>query len=395
MELLRPLWEKSCDDGAGITAEYYGVYAIKRPDFVEKAKEYCGKRVVGIEETTQDNIADIISRGISDGMSQARLKESIQEEMGSKATAARAKLIARQETMTALATGQFDMMKAAGATTKTWHHRDQKNPRDGKNGKANHVKLNNETVGIDEKFSNGLRYPRDPEEGSRPEEVINCRCYLTYGGWGVQDSHASSNPSGNINISPDGQVSQTDWINSLTEDEKEALHANTGPDNRGIQKMLRGEIQGNDEIKKWAANVESALEKATLSSDLQVKRGSNIYALIGLMDLPEEMTYEDVVDAVKTTPAQFIGKVISDDAFLSTSLLSGRSFKGVARYSINLKKGTHAAYVSNFADGLDDEIVKEVLVQRKTKFKVTNINLGVDDFMGYDIIQVSMETVAE
>lgn len=179
-ELLRPLWEKSCDDGAGITAEYYGVFAIKRPDFVEKAKKYCGKRVVGIEETTRDNIADIISRGISDGMGQARLKKAIREEMGSRATEARAKLIARQETMTALATGQFDMMKAAGATTKTWHHRDQKDPRDGKDGKVDHIQWEGTTVGIDEKFPNGLRFPRDPED-SRAEEVINCRCYLTYG----------------------------------------------------------------------------------------------------------------------------------------------------------------------------------------------------------------------
>ena len=100
--------------------------------------------------------------------------------MGSRATEARAKLIARQETMTALATGQFDMMKAAGATTKTWHHRDQKDPRDGKDGKVDHIQWEGTTVGIDEKFPNGLRFPRDPEDG-RAEEVINCRCYLTYG----------------------------------------------------------------------------------------------------------------------------------------------------------------------------------------------------------------------
>ena len=42
--------------------------------------------------------------------------------------------------------------------------------------------LEGETVPIDGKFSNGLRYPRDPDDG-RPEELINCRCYLTYGGF--------------------------------------------------------------------------------------------------------------------------------------------------------------------------------------------------------------------
>ena len=74
------------------------------------------------------------------------------------------------------------MMKAAGAKEKTWKHRPQKNPRDGKHGKVDHVRLDGETVGIDEKFSNGLRFPRDPED-DRPEELINCRCYLVYGGF--------------------------------------------------------------------------------------------------------------------------------------------------------------------------------------------------------------------
>ena len=83
--------------------------------------------------------------------------------------------------MTSLATGQFDIMKAAGATSKTWHHRPQKDPRDGSNG-PDHVSMEGETVGIDEAFSNGLKYPRDPDVG-KPEEVINCRCYVTYEGF--------------------------------------------------------------------------------------------------------------------------------------------------------------------------------------------------------------------
>lgn len=103
--------------------------------------------------------------------------------MGPGTTRARAKLIAQQETSMSLATGQFDTMKAAGATTKEWHHRDpQKDPRDGTHGKVNHVILEGETVAIDKPFSNGLMYPRDPAD-DRPEEVIRCRCYLTYGGF--------------------------------------------------------------------------------------------------------------------------------------------------------------------------------------------------------------------
>lgn len=178
--LFTLLWKKAYDDGAALNAESYGLMGIDRPDFVSAAKINGGKRIVGIEQTTRDSIADIIARGIANGVSQSELKKSILSEMD--ASPARAKLIARQETATALATGQFDMMRAAGAKTKTWHHRQQRNPRDGTNGKPNHVAMEGETVPMDAKFSNGLRYPRDPEDG-RPEQLINCRCYLTYGGF--------------------------------------------------------------------------------------------------------------------------------------------------------------------------------------------------------------------
>lgn len=179
-KLFNPLWKKTYNDGADISEDVYSLTDVDRPEFVSSVKIKGGKRIVGIEHTTRDKITDIISRGISEGLSQAKLKESIQTEM-KEASPARVKLIARQETMTALATGQFDMMKSAGATTKTWHHRPQQNPRDGSHG-PNHVALEGETVAIDAKFSNGLRFPRDPDD-PRPEEIINCRCYLTYGGF--------------------------------------------------------------------------------------------------------------------------------------------------------------------------------------------------------------------
>lgn len=179
MNLFNPLWRKTYNDGVSISEDGYGLTDLVRPEFVSSAKINGGKRIVGIEQTTRDKIADIIVRGVSEGLSQVSLRESIQNTMST--TKSRAKLIARQETMTALATGQFDTMKAAGAKTKTWHHRPQKNPRDGSHG-PNHVILNGETVAIDAKFSNGLRYPRDPND-PRPEELINCRCYLTYGGF--------------------------------------------------------------------------------------------------------------------------------------------------------------------------------------------------------------------
>lgn len=181
--IFTPLWKQAYADGAEVAAESYGLVDLVRPELVSQARLNGGKRVVGIQDTTQKNIADIIARGVENGSSQRSLRAEVLTAMGPETTRTRAKLIAQQETAMSLATGQFDTMKAAGATTKEWHHRDpQKDPRDGTNGKVDHVSLEGETVAIDEPFSNGLMYPRDPNDG-RPEEVIRCRCYLTFGGF--------------------------------------------------------------------------------------------------------------------------------------------------------------------------------------------------------------------
>ena len=44
--------------------------------------------------------------------------------------------------------------------------------------RASHAAIDNETVPISDKFSNGLMYPS--QMGGPPEEVINCRCDVVY-----------------------------------------------------------------------------------------------------------------------------------------------------------------------------------------------------------------------
>ena len=122
-------------------------------------------------------ISRIVANGIEAGIGREKMADEILQEYEIQ-TRSRARLIADQETVMTLETGHYDMMQKSGATTKTWHHRPQKNPRDGSNGGPNHVKMDGETVPIDARFSNGLRYPCDPEGPAR--ETIKCRCYVTY-----------------------------------------------------------------------------------------------------------------------------------------------------------------------------------------------------------------------
>lgn len=56
-----------------------------------------------------------------------------------------------------------------GEASKTWRTHHSKNPRKG------HARLNGQTVGIDEKFSNGARYPGD-WGALKASEVANCHC---------------------------------------------------------------------------------------------------------------------------------------------------------------------------------------------------------------------------
>ena len=54
--------------------------------------------------------------------------------------------------------------------------------------RRSHRRLDGERVGVDEKFSNGLRYPGDPSGSA--EEVYNCRCTIVASVEGVDQSAA-------------------------------------------------------------------------------------------------------------------------------------------------------------------------------------------------------------
>lgn len=71
----------------------------------------------------------------------------------------------------ALGFGGHDAAKAAGLGTKTWVVTSS-NPR------SSHAAMNGETVGIDELFSNGAKWPGDPSLDV--DETAGCTCEVTY-----------------------------------------------------------------------------------------------------------------------------------------------------------------------------------------------------------------------
>ena len=176
-EIFNPLWKQTYAAGTKLAADAYAIRGIDRPELISPAKIQGGQRVTHVTQTTKDNIGRIVAQGIESGNSREQLVAEILQEYEIQSKS-RAKLIADQETITTLETGHYDMMRSSGAVTKTWHHRPQKNPRDGRDGGPNHVAMDGETVPIDGTFRNGLRYPCDPMGPAR--ETIKCRCYVTY-----------------------------------------------------------------------------------------------------------------------------------------------------------------------------------------------------------------------
>jgi SPP1 gp7 family putative phage head morphogenesis protein len=80
----------------------------------------------------------------------------------------RSTTIARTEVGSITTRARFVAMREAGVSKHEWISARDKNVRE------SHEKVDGEIVEIGEEFSNGLRFPLDPE--GEAEEVINCRC---------------------------------------------------------------------------------------------------------------------------------------------------------------------------------------------------------------------------
>ena len=179
--VFKPLWSQSYDAGTKLAERLYNIRGVQRPELLSHAKMHGGQRIKNVTQTTKDNIARIVANGIEAGIGREKMADEILQEYEIQSRS-RARLIADQETVTSLEMGHYDMMRTSGATTKTWHHRPQKNPRE------THVRLDNTTISIDEWFDLGngvkMKFPCDPDAIGNSKAVaaesIKCRCYLTY-----------------------------------------------------------------------------------------------------------------------------------------------------------------------------------------------------------------------
>lgn len=136
-----------------------------------------------LSQTTIGKVFDTIKSGIENNKSISDIGTDIKDV--AKVSLSRADTIARTEVLTANSIGQAAAMNDAGSVLpelyKVWVNANDERVRGNPSGeypnsKADHWDIAGEPIPYDQKFKNGLAYPR--EGGGPAHQVINCRCTM-------------------------------------------------------------------------------------------------------------------------------------------------------------------------------------------------------------------------
>jgi SPP1 gp7 family putative phage head morphogenesis protein len=170
-EVSRPYFEEAVRRGYETVTLEVGVGA----GFDEQAPEprlqidYQLRQLAGVSETVRHGLEQVIAEGLSSDESPRELAARIREYY-SGLSAGRAQTIARTEIARAYNQARADAMRTMGITTHEWlSARDERV----RTAPFNHA-IDGERVTVGMPFSNGLRFPGDPQ--GEPGNVINCRC---------------------------------------------------------------------------------------------------------------------------------------------------------------------------------------------------------------------------
>lgn len=134
------------------------------------------KAFADISATHSERIMKAVTDGVDAGKSVGEIADTISQTfLDPKEMLGRSQTIARTETLTAVSLGQNAAVQNAKEVLpglkKAWLNAGDEDVRD------SHREVSKDgAIGVDEKFSNGLMFPRDTD--GAPEETINCRCTL-------------------------------------------------------------------------------------------------------------------------------------------------------------------------------------------------------------------------
>lgn len=291
-----------------------------------------------------------------------------------------------------------------------------------------HAMLDGETIPNDETFSNGCRFPGDPQ--GTPAEVYNCRCtliadiddddtsigvrraidpetgesvlvkdmtYAEWAGWKKDKKQVASSERFAIIKEKDKPISyrqfdtgdaandffyydgeergllakkkseHAKWQKSLTENEKIAIEDYTGGGYYDINEYLRKTGDWENINAKLIENKIAGLDSAISKYSLK----DNIRVQRGVMD----DVLDDLIKKYGDDEAQLIGKIYKDSAYMSTTVLRDNrvAISKPVVLDIEIPAGTgRGAYVNQLAGQYQDSEY-EFLLARGSEFQITGI----------------------
>lgn len=164
----------------GGTSQAAQMFDVTNP-LVAKAIASTGEHITSITDTTRANVMKVIDASWQQGLSIPNTAKAIQAAMAD-AAPVRARMIARTELVGAINGGSLAATQLVSATTGSPYSKQWRTAPGAPNPRHElYEGLDGQTVGLDEAFDVGgesLQYPGDPD--GAPEEVINCRCAMTY-----------------------------------------------------------------------------------------------------------------------------------------------------------------------------------------------------------------------
>lgn len=173
-DIITQLYLENLGIGYGLADELFaldleetGIEAIMNEDLLKWAKGHAAEQVAHITDTTRDQIKRIINEGLDKGLSNAEIADSIKG-LAEINSVGRARRIADTEVHNSIIKGNHQAQVDAGVKKKKWLTAGDEAVR------TWHVSLNGQVRGINEKYSNGLMHPGDPDGPA--SEIVNCRC---------------------------------------------------------------------------------------------------------------------------------------------------------------------------------------------------------------------------
>lgn len=167
--------------GAAATSSRVGqMFDVTNP-LVSKALADTGEHITSIADTTRADVMKVITASWQEGLSIPDTAKAIQAAM-TEAAPVRARMIARTELVGAINGGSLAATQLVSGATGTPYMKQWMTAPGARNPRHElYVGLDGQTVALDETFDVGgapLQHPGDPD--GPPEEVINCRCSMSY-----------------------------------------------------------------------------------------------------------------------------------------------------------------------------------------------------------------------